>query len=332
MEDEEPTRPDTDPDAGGDEPGTAPRESRLDGTNTVATRRNEQQPDRDEDTVAGAQVPGADTGAGHHDRHGGDDESVGTDTPPPDGGGGPPVTGPVDTPDGRAGQVAVLVAVVGLFAIAVATGRGLTALASATVDVGGPGTLSRLLVSVTTLQVVGFGAALALVVRYHERPRSYLRVRSVDWWTVFYGTFVGMVLMILTSIATVLFQVLGLSSPSVTVGPAPEPLFYVALLVVSTLVAVPMEEVFFRGILQRSLTAAWHPVVAIGVTSALYVGIHTTVLVGTGGEALLAAMFLGFGVALGVGYHLTSNLLVPVIGHVLFNGVQILTEATDVVL
>lgn len=270
----------------------APDESRPDETDAVTTRRDGKQPDRDA---------------------------------------GPPVTGPVDTPGGRAGQVAVLVVVVGLFAVAVATGRGLTALVTATVDVGGPGTLSRLLVSVTTLQVIGFGTALALVVRYHERPLSYLRVRSVDVWTVFYGTFVGMMLMILASVATVLFQVLELSSPSVTIGPEPGALFYAALLAVSTLVAVPMEEVFFRGILQRSLTAAWHPAVAIGVTSALYVGIHTTV-VGTGGEALFAAMFFGFGVALGVGYHLTNNLLVPVIGHVLFNGAQILTEAVDVVL
>ena len=295
MQQEAATHPDADadPDTGGDEPGTAPDESRPDGTNTATTHRDGQQPAGD---------------------------------------GGPPVTGPVDTPGGRAGQVAVLVAVVGLFVVSVAAGRGLTALATATVDVGGPGSLSRLLVSVATLQVIGFGAALALVVRYHERPLSYLRVRSVDAWTVFYGSFVGMMLMILTSVATVLFRVLELSFPSVTVGPEPGVVFYLTLLAVSTLVAVPMEEVFFRGVLQRSLVTAWHPVVAIGVTSALYVGIHTTVVIGTGGEALLAAMFFGFGVALGVGYHLTNNLLVPVIGHVLFNGVQILTEAADVVL
>jgi hypothetical protein len=51
-------------------------------------------------------------------------------------------------------------------------------------------------------------------------------VRSVDVWTVFYGTFVGMMLMILASVATVLFQVLELSSPSVTIGPEPGALFY----------------------------------------------------------------------------------------------------------
>lgn len=104
------------------------------------------------------------------------------------------------------------------------------------------------------------------------------------------------------------------------------------MFVVSTAVAVPMEELFFRGILQRSLEAVWHPAVAIGGASLLFVGVHATVTVGSGGEALVAGLFFGFGEVLGVSYHLTENLLVPVIGHAVFNGAQTLTQAADVAL
>jgi hypothetical protein len=31
-----------------------------------------------------------------------------------------------------------------------------------------------------------------------------------------------------------------------------------------------------------------------------------------------------------VGYHVTRNLFVPVVGHAIFNGAQILTQALDV--
>jgi hypothetical protein len=66
--------------------------------------------------------------------------------------------------------------------------------------------------------------------------------------------------------------------------------------------------------------------------SLLFVGVHATVTVGSGGEALVAGLFFGFGVVLGVSYHLTENLLVPVIGHAVFNGAQTLTQAADVAL
>ena len=244
--------------------------------------------------------------------------------------GGLPVTGPLDVSGGVTGRVAVLGVVVGLFALAVVTSRVLRALTATTVGVGDPGTVSRLLVGVVGLQVVGFGAALALVVRYHERPLSYLRVGSLDWWTAFHGAAVGLALMILTSAVTVVFRLFALEPPAGTAAVTPDPLFYVVLFLVSTAVAVPMEELFFRGVVQRSLTAAWHPVVGVGVASLLFVGIHTGIQVDTGGELLVAAMFFGFGVVLGVGYHVTRNLFVPVVGHAIFNGAQILTQALDV--
>lgn len=231
-------------------------------------------------------------------------------------------------PVGR--RLAVMAAVLGLFALALAVSRTVVGLATATATVGEPGTIPRLLVSVAGLQVVGFGIGAALVLATCERPLAYLRVGPLDQQSVLHGTFVGLVLMLLTVAATLAFQLLDIAPAEAAVGAARDPVFYLVLFFVSTVVVVPMEELFFRGIVQRSLADVWHPAVAIGVASLLFMSIHTSVTVGTGGETLALALFLAFGVALGVSYHLTENLLVPVIGHALFNGAQILTRAVDV--
>ena len=231
-------------------------------------------------------------------------------------------------PVGR--RLFVLVLVVTLFALAFGVGRAVVRLVELTVGVGEPGTVSRLLAGVAGLQVAGFGIGLALVTADRAEPLSYLRVGGFDQWTALYGTAVGMTLMLVASAVTVAFRVLGVEPAESATGAATDPLFYLVLFVVSTAVAAPMEELFFRGIVQRSLETVWHPAVAIGVTSLLFVTVHTSVTVGTGGEALVFAMFLAFGVVLGVGYHLTGNLLVPVVGHIVFNGAQTLTQAVEV--
>jgi membrane protease YdiL (CAAX protease family) len=74
-------------------------------------------------------------------------------------------------------------------------------------------------------------------------------------------------------------------------GRATDTVLYLVLLAVSTLVAVPMEELFFRDVVQRYVEDRFHAGVAIGVASLLFV---------------------------------------PLIGHALYNGVQIIPGAVKV--
>jgi membrane protease YdiL (CAAX protease family) len=231
-------------------------------------------------------------------------------------------------PVGR--RVFLLAVVVGLFALAFGVGRGTVWLTDTLVGVGEPGTVSRLLVGVAGLQVLGFGVGLSLVIVDSDDPLSYLRVGELDQWVAFYGTAVGLGLMLLTTAATVAFQLLGIEPAESAAGGSEDPVYYLVLFVVSTFLAVPMEELFFRGLLQRTLEAVWHPAVAIGVASLLFVTVHTSVSAGDGGEVLVVGLFLSFGVVLGVSYHLTENLFVPLIGHVVYNSAQTLTRAVDV--
>jgi membrane protease YdiL (CAAX protease family) len=226
--------------------------------------------------------------------------------------------------------VAVAVAV-GLYGSAMVLSRVLARILSRVFTVGGPGSFTGLFVNTAALHLLGFGIPAAIFLLAHRRRwLSYLRLTECTQWTVFYGTAVGLALMVVTVAATVLFTVFGIEPAESASGQAQRPLFYFVLFVVSSALAVPMEELFFRGLVQRRLTDGTHAVVGISLSSVLFASIHSTVSVGSGGELLAFGMFVGFGVVLGVGYHYTANLFVPIIGHVVFNGVQILLRGLEV--
>lgn len=218
-----------------------------------------------------------------------------------------------------------------VFAVAMVISRVVARAFVAAGVLGGPATVTRLLANTLALQLLGFGVPAALfVLARNKQPREYFRLSSYDAWTAFYGTAVGLSLMILTVAATVLFTVLGISPAESTAGQATDPAYYAMLFVVSSAVAVPMEELFFRGLIQRRLTDGTHPVPAILLTSLLFASIHSNISVGSGGAVLAFGLFVSFGLVLGVAYHRTDNLFVPIIGHVVFNGVQILVRGLEV--
>jgi membrane protease YdiL (CAAX protease family) len=226
--------------------------------------------------------------------------------------------------------VAVAVALV-LFGLAMGLSRGAVRLFVALGVVGEPLSVSRLLANTVALHLLGFGLPAVLFVVFHnQRPRAYLRLQNYDAWTAFYGTAVGLSLMILTVGATILFTLLDIAPAESAVGQATDPLYYAALFVVSSAIAVPMEELFFRGLLQRRLTDGTHPFPAIVLTSLLFASIHSNITVGSGGAMLGFSLFVSFGLVLGVAYHYTENLFVPITGHVVFNGIQILVRGLEV--
>lgn len=228
-------------------------------------------------------------------------------------------------------QVRALGLAVVLFAAVLVLSRGVSRLASAVFSVGDPGSLSRLLVGVAALQVVGFGVGLVVVLWTRNQGwRSYLRLDSLSLWTVYYGTATGLTMMVVASLATGVFVLLDVEPAESAVGSATDPVFYLVLFVVSTFLAVPMEELFFRGVVQRYLEEWVHPAVAIGVASTCFVVVHTGGSVETGSQVVALGMFFTFGVVLGVGYHWTENLFVPIIGHTMYNGIQVLLRAAEV--
>lgn len=231
----------------------------------------------------------------------------------------------VDTRPGRLAFVTLA------FGGALLLSRAVVWIATRFGGMGEPGTVSRLFVGVVALQLVGFGTVVVAVVWMRgESWQSFLRLGDLTEWVVFYGAAVGLALMLVVSLATGLFTLLDIEPAESAVGAAEDPLFYVVLFFVSTLVVVPMEEVFFRGFVQARLDERFHTAVAVGVASLFFVVVHTSVSVGTGGELLALGLFFSLGVVLGVSYAVTENLFVPIIGHAVFNGVQILVRTIEV--
>jgi len=72
------------------------------------------------------------------------------------------------------------------------------------------------------------------------------------------------------------------------------------------------EELLFRGVVQNGLAQAWHPGPALVLASLLFGLAHAISL-----AYLLAASLIGF--YLGLFYHLTGNLLVPILIHALYD-------------
>jgi membrane protease YdiL (CAAX protease family) len=220
--------------------------------------------------------------------------------------------------------------VVGLFLVAIGVSLALTRFIGAMVGIGEPGTAARLFTNTVALQIGGFGLGCLLFLWAREVDwRSYLRLDEISDWILFYGAAVGLSLMILTVLVSGLFTVLELETAESSTGASQDPLYYLLLFVISSFVAVPLEEAFFRGILQRHLEELYHPVAAILVPSLLFMSIHG-IRVERPGDVLALGLFFGFGVILGTSYYLTQNLYVPVIGHVMFNGIQILVRALQV--
>jgi len=229
------------------------------------------------------------------------------------------------------GGLPAVVLVAALFAVALLVGRGVFLTAETLSGLDRSGTMGPLLVGVLGLQVLGFGSVTVVYLALRRQsPTAYLRLDAVTKWTVTAGVFVGMVLMVLTAATSVLYGLLDLHRPATTatIGP-PGPEYYLVLFVVSTLVAVPLEEIFFRGLLQRRLEESLHPAVAVTLASLWFVPVHTSLSLQTGGEALFVALYFAFGLVLGVAYHLTENLFVPIVGHAMFNAVQILVRLAE---
>lgn len=94
------------------------------------------------------------------------------------------------------------------------------------------------------------------------------------------------------------------------------PTVMLAMTVLAVLVIGPSEELLFRGVIQRRLGHAFQPVVAIVVTSLLFLPPHAIGYTGSvAGIALLSSIPFCVSLILGYAYERTGNLLVSILIH-----------------
>lgn len=125
----------------------------------------------------------------------------------------------------------------------------------------------------------------------------------------------------LTSLITFAF---GIETAENTVTPILESsmMNVYVFIVLSMLVVGPLEELFFRGTVQRYLKQGFSTNYAVGIAAVLFAGMHLMSMgggVGAVGYLAYLAMLFGGGLLLGYSYEYTNNLLVPMVGHGLYN-------------
>lgn len=92
---------------------------------------------------------------------------------------------------------------------------------------------------------------------------------------------------------------------------------------VSLLIVGPLEEYFYRGILQERFKDYFTPIHSILLTSLIFSVTHITSMIGSdpsGYILYLITLFLG-AITFGYSYEKTENLAVPMIAHGLYNGI-----------
>ncbi len=192
-------------------------------------------------------------------------------------------------------------------------------------DVGG------LLVSVLIFQGLAIPVVAAGFLRADAPAgwRSYLRLERPTAETVFHGTVVAFGTVVVLGAGTAAATFAGVAPAESSGSERTDLAYFVAAFLVSTFLAAPMEDLFFRGVIRRHLADRLGAAVGIGVASLLFVPIHAGVSGTDGGRLVTLGVFAGIGVGLGVGYHYGGNPFVPVVGHALFNAVQILLRVAE---
>jgi uncharacterized protein len=200
---------------------------------------------------------------------------------------------------------------------------GLEALESSTET--SPGQVAFGLVFTMILQLVVFGLSLLPLLAAGRPFRRLLGPTRPSMFMVALGLGVGVVTVVLTYMVNIALVLAfdgaddpveqGLMETVLSGG------FATFLAIVIAVVLAPItEEVVFRGVLHRALADRAGVLVGAVVSSAIFAVIHIEVLVSQ--PLGLGGLFV-VGLVLAYAYHYTGSLLVPILGHAVFNGVSI---------
>ena len=149
-----------------------------------------------------------------------------------------------------------------------------------------------------------------------------LRFRWID---LLLGLAGGIALTIALVIVTITSRMVGVPSGSNLTEVAEQGrdgALFVVLFVTAVIVAPLTEELVFRGLIQRGLTARWNPWIATGLQALVFGAAHLTPTEGWGNVDLIVSLaVMGFG--LGLFARLTGRLGTSMLAHAVFNAIQL---------
>lgn len=187
-------------------------------------------------------------------------------------------------------------------------------------------TLELLIPAVFTFSA--FAVIIAVYLGVSRRGLSYIDAYMLtrkDAYTVIGGTITVIGTLVGINGVITVFNLPAADHPLVMEARTNPEILAVLFVIVFTLNA-PIEELYFRNILQKRVGEELSPWVAILVTSALFTVFHVpTLLSMTFSIAVIPSLFILFCVSIvfGVVYEETQNIIVPIIVHAIYNAVQL---------
>ncbi|MFW5937635.1 MAG: CPBP family intramembrane glutamic endopeptidase [Halanaeroarchaeum sp.] len=169
------------------------------------------------------------------------------------------------------------------------------------------------------LQFVGFGIVVLAYLEWRSRwdliDISWPSLRDVGWVVLgFVGLFAAVY--VIGIVVTLLGQETA-ENAVVTEGQQ-NPVLFLYMIPVTILFVAPAEEFLFRGVVQGLFRRAYGPFVAVLAASAMFGVVHWIALSG-GGKVTYIAVAAVLGLALGIVYERSRNILVPIAVHGLYN-------------
>jgi len=190
--------------------------------------------------------------------------------------------------------------------------------------VGGTSEIVSFVLLVVVSQGIGLGAVSLLYARKYGTDEIFFdfnRENLVRDVSVMVG--LAVVMLIAGGIGTLISTTFGVETAENTVQTTLESDVrnVYAFIVLSLVIIGPLEELFYRGTVQKHFTKVFSDTQAVVLAALLFSVIHIPSLIGDGPASFvpyLAVLFVG-GLAFGFAYSRTQNLAVPMIGHGLYN-------------
>lgn len=196
-----------------------------------------------------------------------------------------------------------------------------------------------LAVLVGLLVVVGYGPPALWSVRLARRASGAhggaAAVLGWGWrWSdVGWGALVWLSAVVTQVVVAVALESAGVPLSSNTEGlDSSTPTSYLVATAIAAVIAAPLvEELVFRGVVQRALIGRLGVPVAVAVQAVIFGAVHADPTFGSGNIGLVLVLTM-VGAAFGVGAHLTGRLGTSIVAHAIFNSVVlvlVLSGATD---
>jgi membrane protease YdiL (CAAX protease family) len=177
------------------------------------------------------------------------------------------------------------------------------------------------------IELVGFGGATWAYLRLRSLTVAYVDVRRPTRRDL--GWMLGGSLLVLVLYFGVVSVALAAGVPmarsGISVAGEANPSILLLLAALSFLLIGPMEELFFRGIVQGTMREVLSPTLAVLLASVTFAAIHYLTLVGPlAGKLVLVGSLLVTSLVFGFAYERTGNLLVNAVVHGTYNAVLLL--------